>query len=239
MSADGHAEARYQDSVELLSQVPVALDLAHTRLLFGEWLRRRRRRGEARAPARGAPAVRLLRRRRVRRAGAQPPDSKTGRPHRTTAGNQAAQDRPGPPASQDYVLHARLGTVAELSEDAQRAQLSKYMAAFDAMDVDALKRTLREDALLQMPPFPAWFSGRDAVAQFHVSLFARGGSFRFVPTRSNGQLAFGIYLRRDTDMFVFRHIQVLTVFANGIARIDAFQAKGLAEAFGLPEERPD
>jgi RNA polymerase sigma-70 factor (ECF subfamily) len=75
--------------------------------------------------------------------------------------------------------------------------------------------------------------------QFHVSLFARGGSFRFVPTRSNGQLAFGIYLRRDTDMFVFRHIQVLTVFANGIARIDAFQAKGLAEAFGLPEELPD
>jgi hypothetical protein len=39
-------------------------------------------------------------------------------------------------------------------------------------------------------------------------------------------------------MFVFRHIQVLTVFADGIARIDAFQAKGLAEAFGLPEELP-
>jgi RNA polymerase sigma-70 factor (ECF subfamily) len=128
--------------------------------------------------------------------------------------------------------------VAELSEDAQRALLSKYVAAFDVMDVEALKRTLREDALLQMPPFPAWFSGRDAVAEFHVSLFARGGSYRFVPTRSNGQLAFGIYLQRDTDTFVFRHIQVLTVFADGIARIDAFQAKGLAEAFGLPGELP-
>jgi DNA-binding CsgD family transcriptional regulator len=54
MSADEHAEARYRDSVELLSQVPVALDLAHTRLLFGEWLRRRRRRGEARAHLRAA-----------------------------------------------------------------------------------------------------------------------------------------------------------------------------------------
>jgi hypothetical protein len=41
----------------------------------------------------------------------QPPGTKTGRPHRTTAGNQAAQDRPGPPATQDHVLHARLGTV--------------------------------------------------------------------------------------------------------------------------------
>jgi hypothetical protein len=33
----------------------------------------------------------------------QPPGTKTGRPHRTTAGNQATQDRPGPPASQDHV----------------------------------------------------------------------------------------------------------------------------------------
>ena len=41
----------------------------------------------------------------------QPPGTKTRQPHRTTAGTQAAQDRPGPPAMQDHVLHARLGTV--------------------------------------------------------------------------------------------------------------------------------
>jgi DNA-binding CsgD family transcriptional regulator len=54
LSADEYAEASYRDAVELLSQVPVALDLAHTRLLFGEWLRRRRRRGEARVQLRAA-----------------------------------------------------------------------------------------------------------------------------------------------------------------------------------------
>jgi IS605 OrfB family transposase len=37
----------------------------------------------------------------------QPPGTKTGRPDRTTAGNQAAQDRPGPPAGQDYILLVR------------------------------------------------------------------------------------------------------------------------------------
>ena len=41
----------------------------------------------------------------------QPPGTKTGSPHRTTAGNQAAQHRTGPPAPQDHLLHARLGTV--------------------------------------------------------------------------------------------------------------------------------
>ena len=34
----------------------------------------------------------------------QPPGTKTRRPHRTTAGNQAAHDRSGPPATQDYLL---------------------------------------------------------------------------------------------------------------------------------------
>ena len=57
MSTGERAEARYRESVELLGQVPVALDLARTRLLFGEWLRRRRRRGEARTHLRAAHQV--------------------------------------------------------------------------------------------------------------------------------------------------------------------------------------
>ena len=39
----------------------------------------------------------------IPRGSRQPPGAKTGRPHRTTAGNQAAQDRSGPPTRQDYV----------------------------------------------------------------------------------------------------------------------------------------
>jgi len=37
----------------------------------------------------------------------QPPGTKTGRPHRITAGNQATHNRSGPPASQDYFLPAQ------------------------------------------------------------------------------------------------------------------------------------
>ena len=66
----------------------------------------------AQARPRTAPAPRPAQRKPATPRGPrQPTGTKTGRPHRTTAGNQAAQDRPGPPATQDHLLHARLGTV--------------------------------------------------------------------------------------------------------------------------------
>ncbi|MGH3277534.1 MAG: hypothetical protein ACRDNW_00140 [Trebonia sp.] len=51
--------------------------------------------------------------------------------------------------------------LAEPDDAASRDLLSRYTAAFQVMDVASLKRTLREGTLLQMPPYPAWFSGRD------------------------------------------------------------------------------
>jgi hypothetical protein len=43
----------------------------------------------------------------------QPPGAKTRRPRRTTAGDQAAQDRSGPPTSQESLLLGDIGTVPE------------------------------------------------------------------------------------------------------------------------------
>ncbi|MFD4502685.1 AAA family ATPase [Streptomyces sp. NPDC058457] len=55
LTADGDdAEKLYQESVELLGQVPLALERARSQLLFGEWLRRRKRRSDARKQLRAA-----------------------------------------------------------------------------------------------------------------------------------------------------------------------------------------
>jgi RNA polymerase sigma-70 factor (ECF subfamily) len=113
--------------------------------------------------------------------------------------------------------------------------LDRYMAAFTAMDVEALMGTLREDALLQMPPFPQWFLGRDAIGEFLMTAFARGGSFRCIPTRANGQLAVGVYRRRNSDAHRFLHVQLLSTTATGIARIDAFHVPDFHGRLGLPE----
>ena len=120
------------------------------------------------------------------------------------------------------------------SDDTSRDLLDRYTAAFTAMDVDALKATLREDALLQMPPFPQWFLGRDAIGKFMVTAFARGGLFRFAPTRANGQPAVGLYRRRDSDVYQFLHVQVFTFTETGIARIDGFHDGRLSAKFDLP-----
>ncbi|MFJ9895103.1 AAA family ATPase [Streptomyces sp. NPDC091280] len=55
LTADGdEAEKFYQESVDLLGQAPLGLELARARLLFGEWLRRRKRRSDARRQLRAA-----------------------------------------------------------------------------------------------------------------------------------------------------------------------------------------
>lgn len=54
MSDDDGAEELYRESISWLGKVPVAVELAWSRLLFGEWLRRRRRRADARVQLRAA-----------------------------------------------------------------------------------------------------------------------------------------------------------------------------------------
>jgi DNA-binding CsgD family transcriptional regulator len=49
-----HAEQLFESSVEHLTQTSVKTDLAHTRLLYGEWLRRSNRRSDARLQLRHA-----------------------------------------------------------------------------------------------------------------------------------------------------------------------------------------
>jgi RNA polymerase sigma-70 factor (ECF subfamily) len=120
------------------------------------------------------------------------------------------------------------------SDEESQDLLDRYIAAFTTMDVEALKGALREDALLQMPPFPEWFLGRDAIGEFLATAFARGGSYRFVQTRANGQPAVGLYRRRGSDAYQFLHVQVLTMAETGIARIDGFHASDLYAPFGLP-----
>jgi RNA polymerase sigma-70 factor, ECF subfamily len=125
--------------------------------------------------------------------------------------------------------------VVEPAGPDQRALLDRYMAAFEAADVAALLRLLREDAQWEMPPLPAWFAGRQAIGRFLAGqVFGAPRAWRLVATSANGQPAVAAYLRGGDGGYDAHAIQVLTVTATGIARVVAFLDPSLFVTFDLP-----
>ena len=78
---------------------------------------------------------------------------------------------------------------------AEDALVAKFVRAWESADLDALVALLTDDVFISMPPMPFEYEGRDVVARFCASLFGAGRRFDLVPTRANGQPAFGAYLR--------------------------------------------
>ena len=74
--------------------------------------------------------------------------------------------------------------------EAERALLRRYIAAMEGADVDELLDLLAEEARMTMPPYPTWFAGARAIADFHAGEVWAGG--RGLPARRDaGQPAAG------------------------------------------------
>ena len=120
---------------------------------------------------------------------------------------------------------------------AERALLATFVRAWESGDVDALVALLTADVSVSMPPIPLEYHGRDVVARFCASLMRRR-SHDLVPTRANGQPAFGAYLRAPTGGI--RHgtgLFVLTLTGDRICAMTRFDSSVLSW-FGLPRSLP-
>jgi RNA polymerase sigma-70 factor, ECF subfamily len=121
----------------------------------------------------------------------------------------------------------------------QRRLLDRYAAAFENADGVALTRLLRADAVLEMPPSPTWFAGRDQIAAFLAArVLGQPGDFTMVRVAANGQPGFAAYLRDRDGRYRAHAVQVLTVDATGIARVVSFNQPELFAMFGLPPVLP-
>jgi RNA polymerase sigma-70 factor (TIGR02960 family) len=118
----------------------------------------------------------------------------------------------------------------------ERDVVSRFVDAFEAADIDRLVDLLTDDALLTMPPEPLEYQGHAAIAQFYQSRTwwgARSGTF--VPTRANGQPAFGYYLRdAHAPVAHANGLVVLTLAGDKISAITRFGDNSLFPHFGLP-----
>jgi RNA polymerase sigma-70 factor (ECF subfamily) len=137
-----------------------------------------------------------------------------------------------------YQLARAAPTEVETSEPVEpegRALLDRYVAAFEDADITALMQLLREDVVWEMPPFMAWFAGREAVGRFiSAQVFGSPGTWKLVRADANGHPALAAYLRGPDGIHHAHAIQVLTVTAAGIARVVTFLDPGLFTAFDLP-----
>jgi RNA polymerase sigma-70 factor (TIGR02960 family) len=108
---------------------------------------------------------------------------------------------------------------------AEEAIVARFVSAYESADVDALIALLTDDVFMSMPPMPLEYQGREAVGRFCGLLFGAGRRIELLPTRANGQPAFGAYLcgadgsRHGTGLFVLAlsgdRISALTRFENG------------------------
>jgi len=133
-----------------------------------------------------------------------------------------AADRESPPAS---------------GSSDEGAIVTKFISAWESADLDALVALLTDDVFISMPPMPFEYEGRDLVAQFCATIFGAGRRFDLVPTRANGQPAFGAYLRSPDGIRHGTGVYVLTLASDRICAMTRFD-NSVLPSFGLPRSLP-
>jgi RNA polymerase sigma-70 factor (TIGR02960 family) len=132
------------------------------------------------------------------------------------------EDREPPPASDSPV------------ED---AVVRRFVRAWESADLDALVALLTDDVNVSMPPIPFEYEGREVVARFCAGIFGAGRRFDLVPTRANGQPAFGAYLRAPHGTSTGVGLYVLTLTGDRICAMTRFD-NSVFPWFGLPRSLP-
>jgi RNA polymerase sigma-70 factor (TIGR02960 family) len=118
----------------------------------------------------------------------------------------------------------------------ERELVGHFAAAVERGDTECIVSLLTDDAWLTMPPEPYEYQGAEAIARFlEDRATRRGAHFRLMPTRANGQPAFGCYLP-DPHASIARAygMMVLAFTEDRVSAITWFGERSLFSRFGLP-----
>nr|WP_281366558.1 sigma-70 family RNA polymerase sigma factor [Nocardioides thalensis] len=119
----------------------------------------------------------------------------------------------------------------------EEALVARFARAYETGDIDALVALLTDDVRVSMPPMPLEYEGRDAVAGFYGALLSADRKYHLVPTRANGQPAFGTYLRTADGARRGIGLVVLTLAGDRVSEVTRFESSVLPW-FGLPRCLP-
>lgn len=126
-------------------------------------------------------------------------------------------------------------TLNTLGEATQREVAQRYIAAWEASDVESIVAMLTEDAKYSMPPLPTWYEGHAGIRRFLLDGPLKE-SWRFLPARANGQLAFGTYMwDAHRALYVPAGLDLLILRGNQVAEVVSFLDADFP-TYGLPGE---
>jgi RNA polymerase sigma-70 factor (ECF subfamily) len=129
-----------------------------------------------------------------------------------------------------------LGARAHKPAAEEHALLQKFVDAWEAVDIDRLVSLFAEDAVMTMPPEPAYFSGAATIGEFFATV-PQGGrldEIRLVATAANRQPALAAYVRGEDGAYRGYGVMVLAIADDRIAGIVGFADPAVFERFGLP-----
>ncbi|MBW9214422.1 sigma-70 family RNA polymerase sigma factor [Mumia sp. zg.B53] len=129
-------------------------------------------------------------------------------------------------------------TYDELDAD-QQELLAKYVAAFEAYDMDTFVSLLREDATQSMPPFVMWLQGREDIRTWMEGPGKECLGSRVEPMSVNGAPALAQWRPAPEGGFVPWSITVLDVQGGEVTNISTFLDTRLFPLLGLPGTPPE
>src|SRR5205807_5002076 len=146
-------------------------------------------------------------------------------------------------ASVNSALQRARATLADANvreadtKDVDAELLERYVAAFEAYDIDKLTDLLREDAIQSMPPFDMWLAGRDDIFTWWFGPGIECKGSRVIPVRAaNGSPAFGQYKIDPQGGYAPWALQVLETSGGRISELTFFlDTERLFPLFGLPQ----
>lgn len=122
---------------------------------------------------------------------------------------------------------------------AQEELLQRYVQAFWEKDVDALVGMFTDRAVWEMPPWPEWYAGPEAIVRL-IGTKCPGQVHEMImlPTSVNRQPAFGLYMKDADGSFRPFHLQALTLAGDQVSHVGAFFDTDLFGLCGLPAVLP-
>jgi len=148
-----------------------------------------------------------------------------------------------PPAVNSALIRARGGFRPGRSPDVivaprsaeEAAVVDRFVDAFQRGDLSRVVEVLTDDARLSMPPEPIQCNGSSAVVSYLRARGFWGPQLSLVPTRANGQPAFGYYLPTpDNTTSRLNGLIVLTITDDRVSTLTRFGRNVVVQRFGLP-----